>query len=173
MFTVSFFHHFYKFIDLYKMLVKLYECKEIQIEARFLISVTVHMATVGFWLTEFSIHSLYSPWKKFLSPANTLFKDLVGYKCYSVPTCLPEPWKFVSPGWSSSSDSFAIYDCKVQVCTAVVSPSTISCLFSPSPQARNGILQDLHYLPVEDKKQLHCPGLTRLWPQKNLVSQMS
>lgn len=110
LFTVSSFHLFYQFINL---LIKSWGCymkDKIKIEARFLISVTVHMTTVGFWLTKFSIHSVPLE-NQSCSPQCTLPSWIwwdVGATPHGPHPPAPEPWKLVfSPGRGSYSNSLA------------------------------------------------------------------
>lgn len=82
--------------------------KETQIEAKFPISVSAHLATVGLELTKFSIHSIFLE-NQNCSPQLTHSSGLgriAATPHSSVPHELLEPWKLVlSPGWSSHNDS--------------------------------------------------------------------
>ena len=85
--------------------------KNFKKETRFLISVTFHMATVGFWLTKFSIHSVPLE-NQSCSPQLTLPSWIwwdIGATPHGPSPHLPlSPWKLVSsPGWGSYSNSLA------------------------------------------------------------------
>lgn len=148
--------------------------KERNVEAKFLIWVTIHMATVSFWFPVFS-----SVFYLFCVPLENPQLTLVSWLwpergttpdgVQSPPS--PEPWKLDLPaGWGSHSEGCPSMTEKRRAARPL--PHLLPLVdCRPFPAGKEWHATSPFSPSCGGCEQLPCPGLARLWPQKIWLPQ--